>query len=51
MTMEIGNFLKDEAGTFAPLEVAHILPHSLMSISSEQTELVCATLTLHPSCS
>jgi hypothetical protein len=34
-----GHLLKDEAGTFASLEVAHILPHSLMS-SDGQTELV-----------
>jgi hypothetical protein len=26
------NLLKDEAGTFAPLEVAHIIPHSLMAV-------------------
>lgn len=36
-----GHLLKDEAGTFAPLEVAHILPHSLMNVSSGKTELVC----------
>jgi hypothetical protein len=29
-----GNKLKREAGTFAPLEIAHILPHSLMNVSS-----------------
>jgi hypothetical protein len=28
-----GHFLKDEAGTFAPLEVGHIIPHSLMNVS------------------
>ena len=36
-----GNYLKDEGGTFAPLEVAHIIPHSLMTIQSGTTELVC----------
>jgi hypothetical protein len=35
-----GHLLKDEAGIFTPLEVAHILPHSLMNISSGKTELV-----------
>jgi hypothetical protein len=29
-----GNKLKREAGTFAPLEIAHILPHSLMNVGS-----------------
>jgi hypothetical protein len=38
---EDGHFLKDEAGTFAPLEVAHIIPHSLMNVSSGKTEVVC----------
>jgi hypothetical protein len=41
-----GNKLKNEAGTFAPLEVAHILPHSLMSVGGGEGELVCP-----PSCS
>ena len=27
-----GNLLKDEGGIFAPLEVAHIIPHSLMTV-------------------
>lgn len=36
-----GYLLKDEAGTFAPLEVAHILPHSLVNVNSGNTELVC----------
>lgn len=36
-----GHFLKAEAGTFAPLEVAHIIPHSLMNVSSGKTEMVC----------
>ena len=43
-----GNYLKDEGGTFAPLEVAHIIPHSLMSIQSGTTELVCG-LRIKPS--
>jgi hypothetical protein len=36
-----GHFLKDESGTFATLEVAHVIPHSLMAVTSETTELVC----------
>jgi hypothetical protein len=28
-----GHFLKDEAGTFAPLKVGHLIPHSLMNVS------------------
>lgn len=32
--------LKDEKGIFAPLEVAHIIPHSLMSIGAGMQELV-----------
>jgi hypothetical protein len=36
-----GRFLKDEAGTFAPLEVAHIIPHSLMTSKGGMAELVC----------
>ena len=35
-----GNFLEDEGGTFAPLEVAHIIPHSLMAVQSGMLELV-----------
>ena len=35
-----GKFLKDEGGTFAPLEVAHIIPHSLMSVQSGMPGLV-----------
>lgn len=35
-----GHLLQDEAGTFDDLEVAHILPHSLMSIPSGKSELV-----------
>lgn len=45
-----GHFLKDEAGTFAPLEVAHIIPHSLLNVSSGKTEMVCThsyTIALH----
>jgi hypothetical protein len=38
-----GHLLKDEIGTFAALEVAHILPHSLMNVSSGKPELVCIT--------
>ncbi len=36
-----GRLLKDEAETFAPLEVGHIIPHSLMNVSGG-TELVCS---------
>ena len=36
-----GHKLKREAGTFTPLEVAHILPHSLMNVGGGGTELVC----------
>ena len=36
-----GHLLKDEAGTFAPLKVAHIIPHLLMNVRSGKTELVC----------
>jgi hypothetical protein len=39
-----GHKLKREAGTFAPLEVAHILPHSLMNVGSGGGELVCTPL-------
>jgi len=35
-----GKHLKDEAGTFAPLDVAHMLPHSLMTVQSGKRELV-----------
>ena len=35
-----GKFLKDEGGTFASLEVAHIIPHSLMTVGSGMLELV-----------
>ena len=35
-----GKLLRDESGTFAPLEVAHIIPHSLMTIPSGMLELV-----------
>jgi hypothetical protein len=34
-----GNLLSEESGTFAPLEVAHIIPHSLMTFPSGKTEL------------
>ena len=44
-----GNLLKDESGTFAPLEVAHIIPHSLMTVQSGQSELVCWLLIAHGS--
>jgi hypothetical protein len=36
-----GKLLKEESGTFVPLEVAHIIPHSIMTFSSGKTELVC----------
>lgn len=36
-----GNLLSEESGTFAPLEVAHIIPHPLMTFPSGKTELVC----------
>ena len=32
--------LRDEGNTFATLEVAHIIPHSLMTLSSGEQELV-----------
>jgi hypothetical protein len=35
-----GKLLKDEGGTFTPLEVAHIIPHSLMTVQSGMLELV-----------
>ena len=35
-----GNLLKYERNTFAPLEVAHILPHSLMSVTNAKSPLV-----------
>ena len=35
-----GKFLKDEAGIFASLEVAHIIPYSLMTVGSGMLELV-----------
>lgn len=35
-----GNLLHKESGTFAPLEVAHIIPHSLVTVSNGTTELV-----------
>ena len=35
-----GKALKDEGGTFAPLEVAHIIPHSLVTVQSGMLELV-----------
>lgn len=38
-----GNLLKDESGTFVPLEVAHIIPHSLMNVGSGMLELVFST--------
>ncbi|KAK6371741.1 hypothetical protein LTS17_008564 [Exophiala oligosperma] len=34
-----GNLLSEERGTFTTLEVAHIMPHSLMTLSSGKTEL------------
>jgi hypothetical protein len=43
-----GHKLKHEAGTFAPLEVAHILPHSLMNIGGGGAELVCTPLCWKP---
>jgi len=36
-----GNLLKNEGGTFAPLEVAHIILHSLTTVRSGKLELVC----------
>lgn len=36
--------LKDEGNTFATLEVAHIIPHSLMTVSSGELNLVCIPL-------
>ena len=36
-----GHKLKSEAGTFTPLKVAHILPHSLMNVGGGGAELVC----------
>jgi hypothetical protein len=39
-----GHKLKSEAGTFAPLEVAHILPHSLMNVGGGGAELVYTPL-------
>lgn len=36
-----GNLLREESGTFAVLEVAHIIPHSLMTVSTGRAELVC----------
>jgi len=36
-----GKFLKDKGGTFASLEVAHIISYSLMSVQSGMPELVC----------
>jgi hypothetical protein len=41
-----GHKLKREAGTFAPLEIAHILPHSLMNVGSGGGELVCTSFML-----
>ena len=35
-----GKLLKDHDGTFASLEVAHIIPHSLMTVGSGTLELV-----------
>jgi hypothetical protein len=35
-----GKFLKDEGGILAPLEVAYIIPYSLMTIQSGMLELV-----------
>ena len=35
-----GNLLKNERKTFATLEVAHILPHSLMSVANAKSQLV-----------
>jgi hypothetical protein len=39
-----GHKLKNEAGAFTALEVAHILPHSLMNVSGGGAELVCTPL-------
>lgn len=38
---EDGNLLQNESGTFASLEVAHIIPHSLTTVGSGKLELVC----------
>ena len=35
-----GNLLKEERNPFAFLEVAHILPHSLMSVTNAKSPLV-----------
>jgi HNH endonuclease len=41
-TDDDGQLLKMEAGNFSPLEVAHIIPHSLMNVG-EASELVRVT--------
>lgn len=39
-----GNLLKDEpSDQFQSLEVAHILPRSLTTVSSDDSQLVCST--------
>jgi hypothetical protein len=35
-----GHLLKYEAGIFIPLEITHIISHSLINVSSGKTELV-----------
>jgi hypothetical protein len=35
------HLLKNEVGTFAPLEVIYIILYSLMNVSSGKIELVC----------
>lgn len=35
-----GNLLRDEAGTFVPLEAAHIIPHLLLTVPAGMSELV-----------
>ena len=42
-----GNLLKDENGAFAALEVAHIIPHSLMTVRSGESVMVCWLLVAH----
>jgi hypothetical protein len=37
---EDGNLLKNESGIFTPLEVAHIIPHSLTTIRSKTLKLI-----------
>jgi 5-methylcytosine-specific restriction endonuclease McrA len=37
-----GTLLSEEGNTFATLEVAHIIPHSLMTLSNGENDLVCS---------